>query len=160
MEGTTIPHKMTYQATNGRTLTLYKQCSTDNLTPYEKQRIRKLEQTPITYDECLDITGDDPGDIIQEQTGVHPSRMFNETLKQYGYTYEEIEKYTPIPIETIKKIHSNSIYKKEAPPGIYFTYELEYVPPMKYKRTLQKLGVNVNSIPYWKNLDKLLETSK
>ena len=138
---------------NGKDKTIYKDKPIKKLSWYEQQQLQNFEKEPITYDECLDITGDDPGDKIQEKTGKHPTNMFIETLKQHGYTYNEIYREIPYPIERIRKIQTNSKYKKEAPPGINFTYELQYVQPIKYKLILQKMGVNVDNIPYWKNIN-------
>jgi hypothetical protein len=164
MEGTTIPHKMLYHASNGKTLIFYKQHSTDKLTLYEEhqiqEKIHEVEETPITYDECLDITGDDPGEIIQEQTGVHPSTMFRRTLLEHGYTNEEINQIQPYPIEEIKPIKNNSIYKKKAPYGINHTYKLKYVKPITYKKVLLKTGIPINNIPYWKNLEQMEDNLK
>lgn len=151
-------YKYVYHSTRtGQPIIFYKRTKNEPLTYEEEQKIFEEEEKPITYDECLDITGHDKGDDILEKTGVHPSRMFRQTLKEHGYTNEEIYNEQPFPKEEIKKIKNNSKYKKQAPYGIYFTYELKYVHPSIYKRKLEKLGVNVANIPYW---DKLEENMK
>lgn len=138
----------------GQPITFYKKTKYEGLTTDEEIQLLKEERKPITYDECLDITGKDKGDEIMEKTGVHPSTMFRRTLLEHGYTNEEINQIQPYPIEEIKPIKNNSIYKKKAPYGINHTYKLKYVDPIKYKNVLRKNGVDVDNIPYWNNIKR------
>lgn len=121
--------------------------------------IKDLED--VTYDECLDITGHDKGDIIQEKTGKHPSRVFHETLNKEGYNEGQqlqiLETYGLLPEEKIKRITTNSKYKKHRSNGIYYTYEMIYTEPVKYKRVLKKLGFNVDNVPYWQKVEQIMK---
>ncbi len=146
-----------------------------------------------SYEECIDITEEDLGEIVEENTGLHPSEAFIMMLKHIGYSYEEIlteeikgvtkefyiedttrivkrkvyfmvnkglmVDYNLLPVETITKLRKNSKLRKKYPDKQY-TYKLEYIHPLKYKRVLQKLGVDTEKYVYWSNLEKNMKPKK
>ena len=44
----------------------------------------------IKYDECIDITKRDKGDIVWENTGIHPSMACYNSLKEMGFSDVDI----------------------------------------------------------------------
>ena len=102
----------------------------------------------------MDIT-QDLDDEIYEQKGTAVAVAFYYTLRHYGYSPEEIieihDQYKMYPEEVLKKIPKKQ--RKKYPNKSYF-YNLKKIPPLKYKRVLRKLGVDVEHDSYWHDLEK------
>ena len=112
-----------------------------------------LEITP--YDDCEDITPSSKDQKIYEAKGVTVAVKFYQTLKENGYSSTAInsiyEQYDLYNKEKLTRIPRK--YQKKYPGKTHY-YKLIETPPLKYKRVLRKLGINVEHDEYWCDLEK------
>lgn len=111
--------------------------------------VTPIKEKEVDYDECIDITGKDLGENVEERTGLHPHKAFIMVLKQLGYTNEEIyhdEIYTKeiefrIVVPLCPEIHKT--FKEDVPfmrrVGLMVDYGLLPVEEIKPIRKNNKL---------------------
>ena len=95
-----------------------------------------------------------PGEIVEENTGTHPTQAFIQTLRMNNFSWDKIEEiYSKYNLGTKEYVKRNK--RKEQ-----LEYKAVYTTPYQYKKTLERLGIPVQQIPYWRDLQIYMKRIK